>query len=159
MNIPRWKKVTRKRRTDLKYTDPDFTVYYDLDMEDFLNMVIKLKNGEELGYEENERYGRYIITMCIIVMEGPKFKKKTVTEREEMIEQQYMELLTGITTFDPNRGSKLYSYAYRIAYVAAIHYFTNKADEYNKEQAIIEHCKEALRDYLEEYSDHKTRRH
>ena len=97
--------------------------------------------------------------MCIIVQEGPKFKKKSVTEREEMIEQQYMELLAGITTFDPNRGSKLYSYAYRIAYVAGIHYFTNKADEYTKEQAIIEHCKEELRDYLEEYSDHKIRRH
>ena len=91
-------------------------------------------------------------------MEGPKFKNKPVWEREEMIEQQYMEMLSGITTFNPNKG-KIYSYAYRIGYTAACHYYTDKIEEAKRQEAITEHCKEELWDYLEEFNDHKTRRH
>lgn len=157
MIIPTWKKIDRKRKIDIRYTDPGFNDYYDVDMEDFQNMVLKLKNGGRLNYVENERYGKYILTICIIVQQGPKFKKKSIFEREEMIEQQYMELLTGLTSFVPGRG-RLYSYAYRIAYTAACHYYTNKVEEFKKEQAIMEHCKEELADYYEEYSSHKTPR-
>lgn len=158
MRIPRWRKINRRRKLDIRYTDPEFNLYYDLDSEDFQHLVNKLKDGDILTDQENDRYGKWILTMCMIVQENSRFKNKTVTEREEMIEQQYFELLSGITSFNPNKG-KIYSYAYRIAYTAAIHYFTNKTEDAEKQQAIIDHCLEELNDYLEEYNDHKTKRH
>ena len=158
MIIPRWRKIDRRRKLTIKYSDPDFNVYYDLDTEDFQNLVMKLKNGDILTEEENNRYGIWILTICMIVQEHSKFKNKPVWEREEMIEQQYFELLQGITTFNPDKG-KIYSYAYRIAYTAAVHYYTNKTTETEKQNIIIEHCMDELRDYLEEYNDHKTKRH
>lgn len=158
MIIPRWRKIDRRRKLTIKYSDPDFNVYYDLDTEDFQNLVMKLKNGDILTEEENNRYGIWILTICMIVQEHSKFKNKPVWEREEMIEQQYLELLSGITTFNPDKG-KIYSYAYRIAYTAAVHYYTNKATETEKQNIIIEHCMDELKDYLEEYNDHKTKRH
>lgn len=158
MQIPRWRKIDRRRKLTIKYTDPDFNIYYDLDTEDFQNLVMKLKNEDILTEEENNRYGIWILTMCMIVQEHSKFKNKPVWEREEMIETQYFELLSGITTFNPDKG-KIYSYAYRIAYTAAVHYYTNNMDDAEKRKAIIEHCMEELRDYLEEYTDHKIKRH
>ena len=158
MIIPRWRKINRRRKLTIKYTDPEFNVYYDLDTEDFQNLVMKLKREEILTEEENNRYGIWILTMCMIVQEHSKFKNKPVWEREEMIEQQYLELLSGITTFNPDKG-KIYSYAYRIAYTAAVHYYTNKTDDAEKQNIIIEHCMEELKDYLEEYNDHKIKRH
>lgn len=157
MIIPRWRKIDRRRKLTIKYTDPEFNVYYDLDTEDFQNLVMKLKN-DMLTEEENNRYGIWILTICMIVQEHSKFKNKPVWEREEMIEQQYYELLQGITTFNPDKG-KIYSYAYRIAYTAAVHYYTNKTAEAEKQNIIIEHCMDELKDYLEEYNDHKTKRH
>lgn len=158
MQIPRFKRVDRKRLIHISYTDPEYVKYYDLDLDDFQGLVMKLKKGDPLTDAENDRYGIYIITVCIIVQEGPKFKNKPVWEREEMIEQQYMEMLSGITTFNPVKG-KIYSYAYRIGYTAACHYYTDKIEEAKKQEAIMEHCKEELWDYLEEFNDHKTRRH
>ena len=98
----------------------------------------------------------YILTICIIVMEGPKFKNKTIQEKEEIIEQQYMELLPGILLFNPEKG-KIYSYAYRIAYTAACHYYTNKTEQYKRQKAIDEHCQEEYDYYLDEYSTHKVK--
>ena len=158
MQLPRWRKVNRKRLTNISYLSPLFVDYYDLDTEDFTYLVMKLKNNERLTCDENDRYGKYILTMCLITMEGPKFKNKPVWEREEMIERQYMEMLSGITTFNPAKG-KIYSYAYRIGYTAACHYYTDKIEEAKKQEAITEHCKEELLNYLEEFNDHKIKRH
>lgn len=95
--------------------------------------------------------------MCLIVQEHPKFKNKTRYEREQMLEQQYFELLQGITKFDPTKGSTIYSYAYRIAWVAAVHYYTINIENNKKKQAIEKHCLEELDEYLEECNDHKVR--
>lgn len=158
MQIPRFKRVDRKRLIHISYLDPEYVKYYDLDLDDFQELVTKLKNGDRLTDAENDRYGVYIITVCIIVQEGPRFKNKPVWEREEMIERQYMEMLSGITTFNPAKG-KIYSYAYRIGYTAACHYYTDKIEEAKRHEAITEHCKEELLNYLEEFNDHKIKRH
>lgn len=155
MIIPRWKDPQRKRKLTISYSDKDYTKYYDLDSIDFEYLVSKLQNHERLTRDENDRYGIYILTICLIVQEHQKFKNKSVLEREEMLEQQYMELLQYITGFNHNKG-KLYSYAYRIAYTAACHYYTFKRKEYEKQKAIEEHCKEELDDYNYEFSSHKV---
>ena len=158
MLLPTWHKVSRKRMLNISYLSPMFVDYYDLDSEDFTDLVLKLKDEERLTEAQNERYGKYILTICLIVLEGPKFKKKPQLEKEEVIEQQYYELLQGITSFDPDRGSKLFSYAYRIAYCAAIHYYTGKKEDEDKQNAIVEHCERELELYYDECMSHKTPR-
>lgn len=144
-----WKNPNRKRLTNISYTDPNYTKYYDLDVDDFTNIVVKLGNKQRLTQEEELRYTDYLYTIMNIVFENPKFKKKSLTEREEMLDQQILELLTGLPHFDKDKGSSIYSYAYRIGYTAACHYFTNKIKDYSKRQAIEEHCQAELDEYLE----------
>jgi hypothetical protein len=155
MKLPTWKNPNRKRATRISYMDSQYTKYYDLDLDDFEHLVTKLKEGDRLSDAENDRYGIYILTMCLICLEGPKFKNKPYQEKEGILEQQYFELLSGLTMFNPHKG-KIYSYAYRIAYTAAIHFYTNSQDFNKKQKAIQEHCQEELMLYLDEYSTHKV---
>ena len=157
MEIPRWKDPGRKRNTEISYKDPDFCKYYDIDLEDLTHIVSILKEGDILSETDNDRYGTYIITISLIAMESPKFKNKTRMEREEILDYMTYELLNGITKFDLHRGSSIYSYAYRIAWVAGIHYYTDKINNYKKKQEIEKHCLEELAEYLDEISNHKVR--
>lgn len=152
-----WKSPGRKRHIDISHTDPGYVRYYDLDNDDFETIVGKLRNRAPLTEDEDRRYGDYVQTIMEIVMESPKFKNKTREEKYEMRDQGYYELCTGITSFKPNRGSRIFSYAYRICYVAYIHYFTMKKHENDKQEAITKHCLEELDEYIESITDHKTR--
>lgn len=144
-----WKNPNRKRLTNISYTDPNYTKYYDLDVDDFTNIVVKLGNKLRLTQDEDLRYTDYLYTIMNIVFENPKFKKKSVTEKEELQEQAIFELLGALPSFDPNKGSSLYSYAYRCCYTSFCHYYTNKIKDYSKRQAIEEHCQAELAEYLE----------
>lgn len=154
MIIPRWSKVNRKRQIQISYKDPTFVRYYDLDLQDFTDIVLKLKRNEDLSVSENYRYGLYIMTMCIIVLEGPKFVMKTKDEKEKMIEVQYYELLTKIHTFDPALGS-IYSYSYKIAWNAGIHYFKDVIKKEKREKKLKKHLDECYEDYMSEITQGK----
>ena len=154
MIIPRWSKVNRKRQIQISYKDPTFVRYYDLDLQDFTDIVLKLKRNEDLSVSENYRYGLYIMTMCIIVLEGPKFVMKTKDEKEKMIEVQYYELLTKIHTFDPALGS-IYSYSYKIAWNAGIHYFKEIIKKEKREKKLKKHLDECYEDYMSEITQGK----
>ena len=78
------------------------------------------------------------MTMIEIVLEGRKFKNKSFNEKCELRDQMVFELLQAIRGFDPSRGSKIFSYAYRCAYVAACHYYTEKQKEYDFTKRIYE---------------------
>lgn len=149
MKLPIWKNPNRTRNNNIRYTDKDYVKYYDLDLQDLSELIDKLRNEERLNEQENDRYGIYVITIALIVQENPKFKKKCLPEREEMLDQQILELLTGLPHFDKDKGSSIYSYAYRIGYTAACHYYTNKIKDYKKQKAIEDHCMSELNDYLE----------
>lgn len=149
MLLPCWHKVNRTRKCNISYTDKDYVKYYDLDLQDLTALIDKLRNEERLNELENNRYGIYVITIALIVQENPKFKNKSLTEREEMIDQQILELLTGLPHFDKDKGSSIYSYAYRIGYTSACHYYTNKIKDYKKKKAIEDHCMNELNEYLE----------
>ena len=129
MESIKWKDPGRKRKQNISYTDEDFVPGYDLDQKDFTYLNEKKKKNEVLTREENDRYGIYIMTMIEIVLEGRKFKNKPFNEKCELRDQMVFELLQAIRGFDPSRGSKIFSYAYRCAYVAACHYYTSKAKE------------------------------
>lgn len=156
MLLPIWKNPNRTRNNSIRYTDKDYVKYYDLDLQDLSELIDKLRNEERLNEQENNRYGIYVITIALIVQENPKFKKKCLSEREEMLDQQIIELLTGLPHFDKDKGSSIYSYAYRIGYTAACHYYTNKIKDYKKQKAIEEHCMSELNDYLEFISTGKV---
>ena len=149
MKLPIWKNPNRTRNNSIRYKDKDYVKYYDLDLQDLSELIDKLRNKERLNVQENDRYGIYLITIALIVQENPKFKNKSLNEREEMLDQQILELLTGLPHFDKDKGSSIYSYAYRIGYTAACHYYTNKIKDYRKQKAIEEHCMSELNDYLE----------
>ena len=149
MKLPIWKNPNRTRNNSIRYTDKDYVKYYDLDLQDLSELIDKLRNEERLNVQENDRYGIYLITIALIVQENPKFKNKSLNEREGMLDQQILELLTGLPHFDKDKGSSIYSYAYRIAYTAACHYYTNKIKDYKKQKAIEDHCMSELNDYLE----------
>lgn len=157
-DMPTWKNPGRPRRCNLSHLDEDYTWYYDLDSDDFEQLVIKLKNGEKLTEVDNDRYGKYVYTIIYIVLGNPKFSKKPHDERAALFEQAVYEMLTGLTTFNPSKG-KIYSYAYRIAYTSFCHYYTNRAEEARRNGEIVKHCNEELDDYYEEYDDHKVPRH
>ena len=149
MKLPIWKNPNRTRNNSIRYTDKEYVKYYDFDLQDLSELIDKLRNEERLNEQENDRYGIYLITIALIVQENPKFKNKSLNEREEMLDQQILELLTGLPHFDKDKGSSIYSYAYRIAYTAACHYYTNKIKDYKKQKAIEDHCMSELNDYLE----------
>lgn len=149
MKLPIWSNPNRTRNNSIRYTDKDYVKYYDLDLQDLTELIDKLRNEERLNVQENDRYGIYLITIALIVQENPKFKKKSLTEREDMLDQQILELLAGLPHFDKDKGSSIYSYAYRIGYTAACHYYTNKIKDYRKQKSIEEHCMSELNEYLE----------
>lgn len=156
MEYPRWNDPHRRRNIKANYKDADFCPYYDIDLADFQYLVMKLKADERLTDAENDRYGMYVLTMCKISQESPKFRDKPRNEKEEILEQQYFEMLPGLKLFNPNKG-KLYSYAYRIGYTSACHYYTMKIDDARRQDLIEEHCKQAYEDYCEDVNDHKVR--
>ena len=153
----RWKSPNRKRQVGIKYTDPAYVIGYDLDNEDFTEIIIKLKNNEVLTAQEDKRYGEYVLTVIEMVLENSKFKAKTSEEKYEMRDQMYFEMCTGLLSFKPEKKSNIFSYAYRIAYVAGIHYFTNKEKYRKKSEAIMEHCMEELQEYIDSITDHKVK--
>lgn len=153
----RWKSPNRKRQVGIKYTDPAYVIGYDLDNEDFTEIIIKLKNNEVLTAQEDKRYGEYVLTVIEMVLENSKFKAKTSEEKYEMRDIMYYEMCTGLLSFKPEKKSNIFSYAYRIAYVAGIHYFTNKEKYRKKSDAIMEHCMEELQEYIDSITDHKKR--
>ena len=155
-NMPSWKDPGRRRRISLDHNDPDYCWYYDLDDADFTELVMKLKSGQRLNETDNERYGKYIYTIIYIAMSNPKFANKNSEERNGMFEQAVMELLKGLTTFNPQKG-RLYSFAYRICFTSFCHYFTEKIKDAEERKVIEEHCKQEIDEYYYEFNDHKTR--
>lgn len=154
--LPKWHPVKRKRKLDISYKDKEYVKYYDLDLEDFSNLVVRLHDKKRLNETENDRYATYIYTMIYIVLSNPKFEKKPYDEREELAEQAIYELLTGLPSFNKYKGSSIYSYAYRICFTAFCHVYTTKERDKKKREAIMAHCLEELDEYISAISSHKV---
>ena len=155
MNPMRWKDPGRKRIIDIKYNDENYVPGYDIDVNDFADLVCKLKKKIHLSSIEDKRYGEYIMAIIETVIESPKFKSNDRNVKFELRDQMAYELCTGILSFNPDKKSSIFSYAYRIAYVAGCHYFTNRTNDKAKQKAITEHCLEEMQEYIESITNHK----
>lgn len=150
MIIPAFKPTKRRRKLSISFHDPEFVKYYDLDSEDLRNLVIRLKNGDVLTDQENDRYGVHILTLCRMVLAHQKFRNAPMPVKSAIVEEMYFELLSKIHKFNPEHGSSVFSYAYRIAYTAGIHYFKKEERTRRHNLIIAEHCQECISDYLKE---------
>lgn len=157
MDALRWHSPNRKRIVDIRYDDPEYVPGYDLDVQDFTEIVKCNKDRVRLSIDQDTRYGHYIMCIIELVLESPKFRDKDRNTKFEMRDQMAYELCTGLNSFNPDRGSSIFSYAYRIAYVAGIHYFKEQEKEHKKSEAIRAHCLEELQEYIEGVIDHKKR--
>ncbi len=154
--MPKWTNPGRKRNCKAKYNSPDYVKYYDIDLDDLTMLVNKLHNNKPLTAAENDRYAVYVYTMIYIVFENPKFKNKPYIEKVGLFEQAVFELLQALPKFEHDRGSSIYSFAYRCCYIAFIHYYNDMTDMFKKNKAIEQHWIEELDEYLEEFSSHKV---
>lgn len=122
-------KPKRRRNVSAKYTNKDFCPYFDIDKEDWANLVLKIQRGEDLTKEENTRYGQYILAITQIIVEGPRFRDKPMNEKSDLRDDIYYEILMNVPPhFNPSVGT-IYSYSYRIGYTRATHYYTDRAKE------------------------------
>lgn len=134
----KWKNPNRRRKIKAVHTDNDFVVGYDLDNDHLTELVLKLKNGGSLDLREDYWYGVYLQTIINCVLENPKFKFKSESEKSNLRDQMAFELCQAILGFDETRGSNIYSYAYRCGYTAACHYYTNLEKDKKLERKIEE---------------------
>lgn len=156
MEALRWTNPHRKRNIHASYNSPDYVRGYDIDINDFTYIVNKLHNEVKLTEAENDRYGMYVLAVIECILEGPKWKNKSHDERFELRDQMYYEMLIGMHNFDQSKGSSIFSYSYRIGYVAACHYYKDLNNKLKRQQAIEDHCNEELEEYRETYSTHKV---
>lgn len=156
MDALRWHSPNRKRIVDIRYDDPEYVPGYDIDVQDFTEIVKCNKDRVRLSTDQDTRYGHYIMSIIEMVICSPKFKGNDRMTKFNLRDQMYFELCSGILSYNPDKKSNIFSYAYRIAYVAGCHYFTNKNKEVKKEKIILDHCYEELQQYIDSISTHKV---
>lgn len=118
-------KPDRKRITKIKYTDKEYIPYYDIDKEDFEELVLKLNKNISLSKEENTRYGEYVLAVVESILEGPRFRLKPLDEKEQLRDEIYHEILLQVPTHYKEKRGTIYNYAYRCGYLRAIHFYTD----------------------------------
>lgn len=154
MNVVTWTDPDRKRRPDIRYYDPDFTDYYDIDRTDYADLVNKMKNNEELSEAENTRYGKYVLAIIECVLENSKFRNNPESEKYQLRDQMYYELLINIRSWQGK--ANIFNYAYRIAYCAGCHWYTNRNKEFKKSEIINDHLEDVYEEYYKDVAGHKV---
>lgn len=148
-----WTPVKRKRCNTLPYTSTEYVLGYDLDMEDFTQLVATYNTRALLRDEENRLYD-HIRTMVNIVLENPKLKPSK-DEIDGITDSMFMDGWGALKYI--KGGKKPYSYIYRSMYTAACRFYTRKIKEREKAEAIADHVNEVFTDWLESVTDHKKR--
>ena len=147
-------KPARKRLLDIRYTDPRFIKFYDLDRDDFRDLCILLSNGNVLTTEQNDRYGMHILTICRIVLDHVKFRNRSRSERDGLFEAMYTRLLQKLPRFTESQG-RVFSFAYKAAYTAGLRWFRDTVAKKRREQTIQEHLDQCWEEYQSEVSPRK----
>lgn len=145
----------RPRDRHLQYTDPKFILGYDVDLTDFTELIRKKKESRQLSEFENHRCFLYILTMLAVMLEGPRMKKKTRVEKNQICEHVYPILAENLVKFDTTRGKSIFSYCYKAAYLESLKFFHSRDRAKRHDQSIQNHLDSCVEEYMSEISDCK----
>ena len=154
MEFLAWTTVNRKRNRNAKYTDSDFVLGYDLDIDDLTRLVEKF-NKNTISVTETQRLYDAVRTIVSIVMENPKINPRSTEEKDGVYDAAFIDCWGSMSHIRP--GANPYSYMYRSAFTAGCRYFTKKINQRKKQQAIDEHINELWQEYTDSISDGKVR--
>lgn len=117
-------------------------------------LVIKLHNKEELDYEEDRIYGCCIMSLLEILANHHKMKFQSEEVKDECKGGAMVNLLQYLPKyFDVSKGSKAFSYAFRIAYTSAM----NTLEKKNKRIDMMKELEIAYDEYMAiENAGHKV---
>lgn len=145
----------RPRDRQLQYTDPSFILGYDVDLSDFTDLIRKKQQFFRLSEFENQRYFLWILTMLAVMLEGPRMKKKTRLEKNQICEHVYPILAENLVKFDTTRGKSIFSYCYKAAYLESLKFFHFRDRAKRHDQSIQNHLDSCVEEYMSEISDCK----
>lgn len=149
-----WTKVNRKRNRNAKYTDSDYVLGYDLDIDDLARLVEKF-NSNTISTTETQRLYDHVRTVVNIVMENPKINPRSTEEKDGVYDAAFIDCWGSMSHIRP--GATPYSYMYRSAFTAGCRYFTKKINQRKKEAEIDAHINEMWHEYMDSISDGKVR--
>lgn len=146
IQLIQWKPVSRKRRVNISYTDPDYVRGYDLDNEDFGKLITRFKDGPLPRNEEN-RLLDHVLTMISIVSANPKLRIPS-QDFQEATDYVFLKAWGALTNVKD--GTNPYSYMYRTIYTKFLSYFDSKYRRKRNEELLQEYIDETYREYLDE---------
>lgn len=149
----------RKRFTDAHYTDTDFVLGYDIDNDDFAEILSKRKQGIDLSHAEQDRLGYYLGAIVNLTFRSNKATGSTRGCGYKSTQDEYCDaiftwlMLHSLDKYDPTKlnaqgkPSKPYSFFVKASSFAVISYWSNKKKERTKHEAIQQHCQDVY-DYV-----------
>lgn len=155
MELLKWREVNRKRNKNIRYTDEDYVVGYDLDQMDFAELVAKF-NAKTLSYIEECRLALHVRTMLNIVLENPKIQPRP-DEIDGLTDAMFLAMWNSLKYI--KEGRKPYSYMYQSGSNAAHRYYKTLIHAREKEEAIMQHLHRVYDEWQEEQSDGKVDTH
>lgn len=153
------KNPKRKRFIDAHYTDEGFVLGYDIDNDDFADILAKRKAEETLTHAEQDRLGYYLGAVVNMTFRKDRQVGSTKGCGYKYSQEEYCDeiftwlMLHSLDKYDPTRlnaqgqPSKPFSFFTRAANFAVITYFSNKKKEKEKNAAIDAHVR-YLNDYV-----------
>lgn len=153
MELLKWSAVDRKRRKDIRYTDPEYVLGYDIDMDDMTILVTKY-NKRQLSIPEEKRLLNHVLTLMQIVTENPKINPRP-NELDELTDVLFVDVWNAMKYIKD--GAKPYSYMYRAGYTCACRFFKNKIQKRLRADEIDAHVQEEFLMYKDSITDHKIR--
>lgn len=154
MKLIHWHAVTRKRSRKIPYGSPDFVHGYDIDTEDFSDLVARY-NARHIDHVEEGRLYDYIRTVMQIVLENPKkFNPRNPNEKDALTDAMFVAMWGAMKYVKP--GKDPYSYVYRCGYTAGCTFYRKLYAERAKEQAIAEHLDSCYLDWEAEVKNPKV---
>lgn len=110
----------------------------------FQPLLEELQDNGKLDYRKETLYGQCFMSLIEIVLNNKHFKFQTTDIKEECRLEALLVLEALPKYFDRNKGSTVYSYAFRCMYTNMIHVL----ERHNEEKEMMEKLYAALQEEL-----------
>ena len=146
--VPDHRRVGRYRTYDVSHLDPSYVWMYDLDRSDLEFLMRKKSVTDKLTFEENDRLGKYIITLIGVVLSGTTYVTKDLLLKKECMDFAIMYVLDSWqNSFSADTVERPAGFMWRCCSVACARFFRSKKRSKSKEDRISEHLNSCLTDY------------